>query len=141
MKKKSAEGRQIRRSASEIATATPNDLTRLRKAMAGRVDTSEIPELLPGSARAQRDAAGHRPTPAASPIREAILRELETQQLTRYQLWKRARIHCPTLPESAVYEFLRGQRQIGLQYVEALMAAASLTVQHQRPRRRLARAV
>jgi hypothetical protein len=49
--------------------------------------------------------------------------------MTRYQLWKRAREVCDTLPESAVYEFLRGDREIGVRYIEALLAAAGLTVQ------------
>jgi len=39
-----------------------------------------------------------------------------------------ARAHCPTLPESAVYEFLRGERQIGLEFVEALLAAVEIEV-------------
>jgi hypothetical protein len=48
--------------------------------------------------------------------------------MTRYELWKRARAHCPTISESAVYEYLRGQRQIGVAYVEALMRAAGVVV-------------
>jgi hypothetical protein len=34
----------------------------------------------------------------------------------------------PTLSQSAVYEYLRGQRDIGVASVEALMAAAELQV-------------
>ena len=48
--------------------------------------------------------------------------------MTRYELWKSAREHCATLPQSAVYEYLRGQREIGLPYAEALMAAVGLGV-------------
>jgi hypothetical protein len=36
--------------------------------------------------------------PPESAIREAIRRELGRRQITRYELWKRARVHCPTLP-------------------------------------------
>ena len=61
-------------------------------------------------------------------IPEAIRGELGRREITRYELWKRARVHCPTLPESAVYEFLRGVRAIGLDYVEALLAAVDLEV-------------
>jgi len=39
-----------------------------------------------------------------------------------------ARDHCATLPQPAVYEDLRGQREIGLPYAEALMAAVELGV-------------
>ena len=46
--------------------------------------------------------------------------------MTRYRLWKAAQAICPKLPQSAVYEFLRGQRDIGVQYAEALTRAAGL---------------
>jgi hypothetical protein len=121
--------RPVRKSASELAPATARDLKRLRGAMERDIDTSEIPERQPGrGAPARRTAAGKPIAPPASAIRDAIRRELGRRQITRYQLWKRARAHCPTLPESAVYEFLRGERQIGLEYVEALLAAVDLEV-------------
>ena len=95
--------------------------------MERRVDTTDIPETRIGRATQARRAA--RPTPPPpSAIRDAIRHELGRRQMTRYELWKRARVHCPTLPESAVYEFLRGERQIGLEYVEALLAAVDLEV-------------
>ncbi len=121
--------RMVRKSASEIAQPTARDLERLRAAMERGVDTSEIPEGRPGRAgRARRTAEGKPVAPPESAIRDAIRRELGRRQITRYELWKRARAHCPTLPESAVYEFLRGARQIGLEYVEALLAAVELEV-------------
>lgn len=121
--------RTVRKSASEIAAATQTDLKRLRAAMERAVDTSEIPETRPGrTTRARRTAEGKLVAAPESAIRDAIRRELGRRQITRYELWKRARAHCPTLPESAVYEFLRGQRQIGLEYVEALLAAVELEV-------------
>jgi hypothetical protein len=42
-----------------------------------------------------------------------------------------ARMRVATLPESAVYELLRDDRQIGIEYVDALLAAVELEV---RPR-------
>ena len=48
--------------------------------------------------------------------------------MTRYELWKKARAHCGTLSRSAVYEYLRGVRDIGVEYAEALMMAAELQV-------------
>jgi len=104
-------------------------MERLRAAMERDVDTSDIPEGRPGRAtRTRRTADGKPVAPPESAIRDAIRRELGRRQITRYELWKRARAQCPTLPESAVYEFLRGERQIGLQYVEALLAAVELEV-------------
>ncbi len=121
--------RTVQKSASEIAPASARGLERLRKAMAGDIDTSEIPERRSGRAtRARRSSRGRLIAPRRSAIRDAILRELGRRQITRYELWKRARVHGPTLSESAVYEFLRGERQIGLEYVEALLAAVGLEV-------------
>jgi hypothetical protein len=39
-----------------------------------------------------------------------------------------ARKHCQTIPESAVYEFLSGKRQIGLAYLDAILETLDLTV-------------
>jgi hypothetical protein len=99
--------------------------------MERHIDTSEIPERRPGRAtRAHRSPEGSPIVPPKSAIRDAIRRELGRRQITRYELWKQARVHCPTLSESAVYEFLRGERQIGLEYVEALLVAVDLEVRH-----------
>jgi len=124
--------RTVRKLAAEIAAPTQSALTRLRAAMEKKVDTSDISERKPArTMRARRTADGKLVAAPESAIRDAIRRELGRREITRYDLWKRARAHCPTLPESAVYEFLRGQRQIGLEYVEALLAAVELEV---RPR-------
>jgi hypothetical protein len=61
-------------------------------------------------------------------IRQAVVREMNRREWTSYALWKRARRTCPTLPQSAVYEFLAGLRAIGLEYVEAILAALDLQV-------------
>jgi hypothetical protein len=121
--------RTVQKSTSELARPAARALDRLRKAMEGAIDTSEIPEQRPGrGARVRRSPDGSPIAPRRSAIRDAILRELGRRQITRYELWKRARVYGPTLSESAVYEFLRGERQIGLEYVEALLAAVGLEV-------------
>jgi hypothetical protein len=48
--------------------------------------------------------------------------------MTRYELWKRAHAIQPTLSQSGVYEYLRGQRDIGVNNAEALMAAAGVMI-------------
>ena len=131
MPRRSQRSELVRVTAAEIPAASPGDLARLRAARERPVDTSDIPEGRPGSRPAARGPAGDRPAAPRSRIRETILDELGRRQITRYELWRRAQAHCPTLSESAVYEFLRGQRQIGLLYVEALMAAVEVSVHHQ----------
>src|SRR5262249_18500 len=108
----------------EIRPASPADLDRLRAAMQGPVDTSEIPER-PGFHRLRRDASGRLP-PRKSIIRDAVQREMRRLHLSAYRLWQLARAHSPTLSESAVHEFLKGQRQLELPSVEALLAAVEL---------------
>jgi hypothetical protein len=123
----------VQKSASEIASSPARALERLRKAMDENIDTSEIPERRPGrTTRIGRSPDGRPMATPRSAIRDAILRELGRRQITRYELWKRARVYGPTLSESAVYEFLRGERQIGLEYVEALLAAVGLEVRRRR---------
>jgi hypothetical protein len=100
--------------------------------MEGPIDTGDIPESRGPVSRVPRDAQGGLPQPLPhlrdSPIRRAIRAELGRRQMTRYQLWKAARAHCPTVTQSAVYEFLRGQRDISLKYAEALLKATGLGV-------------
>jgi hypothetical protein len=119
MKKKSASDKLVRMKASEVPETTAEELAALRAASAGPIDTSDIPERTAKFPRARNER---------SAVRSAILNEIEKRNITRYQLWKRAQAHCPTLTESAVYEFLRGDRQIGLPYAEALMEAVDLTI-------------
>ncbi len=61
-------------------------------------------------------------------MRDAIVRELKHLKMTPYRLWKEARVHCPTLSQSAVHEFIKGQRQLELPYAEALMMATHLGI-------------
>jgi hypothetical protein len=127
MPKKPKTDRLVRRARSEIRPATASDLARLRDAMEEPIDTSEIPESRGAYHRLKRDTQGRLPG-RGSIIRDAIKRELELRKMTPYRLWKEAMSYCPTLSQSAVHEFLKGQRQIELPYAEALLAAMNLGV-------------
>ena len=94
--------------------------------MKGKVDTGEIPERRRFH-RLQRDASGKLP-PRKSVIRDAVAREMRRLNLTVYRLWKMARQHYPLLSQAAVHEFLKGQRQLELPSVEALLTAVNLQV-------------
>ena len=131
MPKKSAHASIVRRAAPAVPAATAADLERLRSAMRGPVDTSDIPERKGVGRRVKRDASGRLPRPSKGPIREAILAELDRREMSRYALWKEARELCETLPQSAVYEYLRGSREIGVNYAEALIGALGLGISRQ----------
>jgi len=94
--------------------------------MQGSIDTNEIPERQKFH-RLQRDASGRLP-PRNSIIRDAVARQMQRLHLTVYRLWQMARAHYPALSQSAVHEFLKGQRQLELPSVEALLAAVHLRV-------------
>jgi hypothetical protein len=68
-------------------------------------------------------------------IREAVARQMQRLHLTVYKLWQLARPHYPTLSQAAVHEFLKGQRQLELPSIEALLAAVDLRVVQGRDRR------
>jgi hypothetical protein len=107
-------------------------MARLRQAMEGPIDTSEIPEQRGAFHRLWRDSTGRLPT-RKSVIRDAIVRELDRLNMTPYRLWKEAKAYCPTLSQSAVHEFIKGQRQLELPYAEALMAAVHLGIARDEP--------
>ncbi|MGH7179560.1 MAG: hypothetical protein ACREJC_19450, partial [Tepidisphaeraceae bacterium] len=105
------------------------ELGRLRAAMNGAIDTSDVPaQRIPGRYPLVRDSRGRIPRKPPSVIRDAILNELAGRGMSRYQLWKLARRYCPTLPNSAVYELLLGTRAISVVYCEALLRALGLGV-------------
>jgi hypothetical protein len=126
MPKKSVGRKIVRRSAAEIPPASRADLDRLRAAMQRPIDTGEIPEHRKFQ-RLKRDASGRLP-PRKSIIREAVARQMKHLHLSAYRLWQLARVHCPTLSQSAVHEFLKGQRHLELPSVEALLAAVHLRI-------------
>jgi hypothetical protein len=128
MPKKSKVGKIIRMSAGEGQATTTQDVARLRKTMRRAVQTDDIPELKGTEPPVQRDASGNLPRRPLGPVRRAILESLDDHGMTRYELWKKARAHCGTLSRSAVYEYLRGVRDIGIESAEALMMAANLKV-------------
>ena len=132
MRSKSRPGKVKRVSATELKPASAKDLAALRAAARGQIDTSEIAEGRPGRSNAKRRPISLGKPKPVSPVRESILAELKRREMTRYELWKNARRYSPTISESAVYEFLRGERQIGLTYAEALMNALDLTVVQRR---------
>jgi hypothetical protein len=94
--------------------------------MRGRIDTSEIPERR-RLVRLRRDANGDLPV-RKSMIREAVAQQMEHRRLSVYRLWKLAKAYYPPLSQSAVHEFLKGNRQLELPSIEALLAAADLHV-------------
>ena len=126
MEKKSVGGKVVRKSAADVPPASRADLNRLRAAMKGSIDTSEIPERRPFD-RLQRDESGRLPL-RKSMIREAVAQQLRRLNLTVYRLWQKARAHYPPLSQAAVHEFLKGQRQLELPSIEALLAAVDLRV-------------
>ncbi len=128
MPKQSKAGRLIRISAGEGNRATARDLARLKDTMKRPVQTDDIPELKGTEPPVCRDASGNLPKRRLGPVRQAILESLDDHGMTRYELWKKARAHCGTLSRSAVYEYLRGVRDIGVEYAESLMMAADLIV-------------
>jgi hypothetical protein len=95
------------------------------------VDTSDIPERVGPCNRVVREADGKIARPQQSLLRAAILAEINRRGVSGHQLWKEARAFCDTLPESAVYEFLAGKRQVGLAYLDAMLEAMDLTVTRQ----------
>jgi hypothetical protein len=126
MPKKSVPNKPVRKSAGEIPAATAADLNRLRAAMDNPIDTSEIPERRKFD-RLPRDTNGGISV-RKSIIRDAVAREMRHLHISAYRLWRMARSHYPLLSQSAVHEFLKGERQLELPSVEALLAAVNLRV-------------
>jgi hypothetical protein len=59
-------------------------------------------------------------------LRGAIIREINRRGITRYQFWKLARALNSKIPGAAVYEYLDGRRQVGANYLEAMLSAVDL---------------
>ncbi len=123
---KNSEDKMIHRSSLDIPPISSERLAEIEAIRDEDIDYSEIPEL-PHGRRLRRDENGRLPE-RNSVIRDAILAAAAERGLTTYALWKLAKEHCPTITETAVGEFLKGERSIGLAYVEALLNAAGLTI-------------
>ena len=128
MSRRLREQHVVRKSAKRIRRSTPAELVRLASRADEPVDTSDIPERVDPCNRVVRDADGRIVKPQQSPLRSAILAEVHRRGISGHRLWKEARAYCDTIPESAVYEFLAGKRQIGLAYLDAMLEAMDLTV-------------
>jgi hypothetical protein len=126
MQKRSNKHR-VQRSAGELPWTSPEEIERIGSIPDDAIDPSDCPELQ-GNRRPVREAPGRPIPPNPGPIARIILRRLGRLQMTRYELWKGARDQCPTLSQSAVYGFLRGDRDIGVKYLEAILDAAGLRV-------------
>jgi hypothetical protein len=128
MPKKSGANKLVQFSAAELPERTSQDLDRLEAAMRIPVQPGEAEEGKNVGPRVRRGTSGDLPERPLGPVRRAILASLDRHNMTRYQLWKKARAHCHRLSASAVYDYLRGVRDIGVEYAEALMKAAKLKV-------------
>ncbi len=53
---------------------------------------------------------------------------MASREMTTYALWKEARTYSPTISEMAIGEFLKGRRSIGIEYLEAILAALQLEI-------------
>jgi hypothetical protein len=129
MPRPSASGKFVRISADDIPARTPRDMARLKAAMDIPVAPSEDHESgqFIGS-EVRRDSTGRILKRPLGLLRAAILASLDRHKMTRYELWKKAHARCESLSASAVYEYLRGEREIGSEYMEALIEAARLKV-------------
>jgi hypothetical protein len=125
MPKKLVGTKTVRKTAKELARPAGADLDRLRKAMKGDVDTSEVSEARSFN-RLQRDTTGS--LPRRSMIRDAIENQRKEHKLTVYALWKKAKVIRPSLSQAAVGEFLKGKRELELPSAEALIMAVNLTI-------------
>jgi hypothetical protein len=105
-----------------------DDLAALAAAMDDPVDYSDIPGRRGPGRRVVRDANGQLPVRPPNRVRDAILARLDRLKMTRYQLWKEASARCETLSQSAVYEYLRGQRDIGTNYLMPMLDVIGLEI-------------
>lgn len=128
MSRKSESKRVVQKRPGDIRRSSQAELAEIAAGRDEEVDTSDVPERTGLANRLYRDSSGRIIHPPKSRIRGAILSEIERRGLSGHQLWIEARKRCETLPESAVYEFLAGKRQVGLAYLDAMLEALDLTV-------------
>lgn len=124
--KSTDKARIVRHTADTLPKRSAERLEELRRLAArpdSEIDISEMPEA------DVSDSAWITPaTRRQARLRTAIATEMERRGMTRYQLAKVAQRHCASLSESAVYEYLAGRRQVGADYIEAMLAALDLEI-------------
>jgi hypothetical protein len=128
MPKQSETGKLVTIAAKDLPAPTAEDMARLEAAMDIPVEAGEDDEFPWEGPEVQRDTSGKILRQPLGQLRTAILAALDDSRMTRYELWKKAHAHCGTLTASAVYEYLRGTREIKSEYLEALLEAARLKV-------------
>jgi hypothetical protein len=122
---KNSEAEIVRRNADQIPATSAEDMARLLAIPDKSIDTSDIPERTGERRRLRRDVDGRLPK-RRSKIREKIIEAMQDRGMTTYALWKEARTFSPTISETAVGQFLKGERSIGIEYLEAIMEALSM---------------
>lgn len=132
MPRKSGSDKLVRVRAVDLPPPSPDHLAGLRAVVASGVPVDPGKPMSTGGRRVDRDATGRPVARVKGGICQLILAQLGRRQMTRYELYKRAKTSCPTLSESAVYEYLRGMRIIRADYLEALIHASGLEI---RPKR------
>ncbi len=125
---KNLDGKIVRREADQIPATSAQELERMLAIPDEAIDPSDIPERPVERQRLIRDPDGRLPKKRRGLIRDSIAAVMVEREMTPYSLWKAAREQCPTISETAVGEFLKGNRSIGLDYLEAMMTALELTI-------------
>ena len=110
---KNLEGKIVRRKVSKVRRTTPERLAEIEDIPDEAIDFSDIPELA-GGQRLYRDENGRLPK-RGSIIRETIAAAVASREMTNYARWKAAKEHCPTITETVIGQFLKGQRSIGIE--------------------------
>lgn len=126
MPRNKAADETVRRSADAPRAASAAELGRLLAAADGPIDTSDIPERDGPGRPAERDVEGRLARRPKDVICVAILDALGRTGMNRHQLWQAAREFKPTISQSAVYEYLRGGRDIEASNLSAMVRAAGL---------------
>lgn len=115
-----------RRRYDQIPPRSSERLAELEAMRDEDIDASDIPEF-PGGERLRRDQFGNL-VKRQNFIREAVVEAMNSRGMTSYALWKSARDYCPTITETAVGQFAKGQRSIGIEYLEAILNVLDLTI-------------
>jgi hypothetical protein len=117
--------RIVRRKAGEVPKTSAADLARMMSIANEAIDTSDIPEQTANGDRLVRDKDGRLPK-RDSMIRTTIAEAMAYRSMTVYALCKEARKYCPTISETAVGQFLKAQRSVGMDYIEAMFDALEI---------------